>query len=245
VLLRHDPWTNSTIGVSTALAPLTDGDEADLQRYIDVTRGELFFARGVILVEGDAERFLVPAFAEALGSPLDIRGISVCSAAGTNFAPYVKLLGPTGLNMPHVLLTDRDPLPNGTPRARRRIQGLLEIVEPGTPCGDLPDAEVFQHGERHGYFVDARTLEPDLFHEGLAEAMQEILLAELRLGREYREMLAGWVQAPDTLEPDILLTLVERVDKGRFAQLLAPSVDFLTCPDYMRRALERICNAVA
>jgi putative ATP-dependent endonuclease of OLD family len=63
VLLRHDPATNSTIGVSTAPAPLAENDEADLQRYIDVTRGELFFTRGIILVEGDAERFLVPAFA--------------------------------------------------------------------------------------------------------------------------------------------------------------------------------------
>jgi putative ATP-dependent endonuclease of the OLD family len=70
VLLRRDPTTRSTTGVSTARAPLTERDEADLARYIDVTRGELFFARGIILVEGDAERFLIPAFATQLGIPL-------------------------------------------------------------------------------------------------------------------------------------------------------------------------------
>ena len=63
----------------------------------------------MILVEGDAERFLVPAFAEALDIPLDMLGITVCSVGGTNFTPYVKLLGPQGLNIPHVILTDRDP----------------------------------------------------------------------------------------------------------------------------------------
>lgn len=64
VLLRHDAEEDATVAVSMATASFTARDEADLQRYIDVTRGEIFFARGVILVEGDAERFLIPAFAD-------------------------------------------------------------------------------------------------------------------------------------------------------------------------------------
>jgi putative ATP-dependent endonuclease of OLD family len=36
-------------------------------------------------------------------------GITVCSIGGTNFTPYVKLLA-TGLNIPHVILTDLDPM---------------------------------------------------------------------------------------------------------------------------------------
>lgn len=50
VLLRHE--AGATIATSTANAPLDEWDEEDLQRYIDVTRGELFFARGIIFVEG-------------------------------------------------------------------------------------------------------------------------------------------------------------------------------------------------
>jgi len=98
VLLRRIASDEATIAVSTTTAPLTPRDEADLQRYIDVSRGEIFFARGVILVEGDAERFLVPAFAESLGIALDMLGITVCSVSGTNFTPYVKLLGPQSLS---------------------------------------------------------------------------------------------------------------------------------------------------
>jgi putative ATP-dependent endonuclease of OLD family len=230
VLLRHASTTNSTVGVSSALAPLTETDEADLQRYIDVTRGELFFARGVILVEGDAERFLVPAFAGALGTPVDMRGISVCSVAGTNFAPYVKLLGPTGLNLPHVVLTDRDPLPNGTSRARRRIQALLEIVEPGVAYDDFGEDAIFERGEQHGYFVNASTLEPVLFQEGLAEAMQQILLAELRLGRQTREALVGWVQAPDTLDADTPVDLIDRVWQGTVRSAPGTNGGYLDLP---------------
>lgn len=36
----------------------------------------------MILVEGDAERFIVPAFAEVLDIPLDMLGITVCSVGG-------------------------------------------------------------------------------------------------------------------------------------------------------------------
>lgn len=49
----------------------------DLQRYIDVTRGELIFARCAIFVEGATEVFLLPAFAELLEINLDHLGISV------------------------------------------------------------------------------------------------------------------------------------------------------------------------
>jgi putative ATP-dependent endonuclease of the OLD family len=62
-------------------------------------------------VEGDAERFLVPAFAKMMGHPLDEHGITVCSVAGTNFKPYVKLL--TGLNILHAVITDWDPEAEG------------------------------------------------------------------------------------------------------------------------------------
>lgn len=63
ILLLKDVPDEGTIGRSTAALDLTEADVDDLARYLDVTRAEMLFARGVILVEGDAERFLIPAFA--------------------------------------------------------------------------------------------------------------------------------------------------------------------------------------
>jgi putative ATP-dependent endonuclease of the OLD family len=245
VLLRHDSVTEGTVGVSTAGAPLTEPDEADLQRYIDVTRGEMFFARGVILVEGDAERFIIPAFADVLGIPLDELGISVCSVGGTNFTPYVKLLGRRGLNIPHVVLTDLDPNGTRAPRARRRLINLLKIVEDGVDYRDMDADEIFARAEPFGYFVNENTLEPELFAAGLSEAMQTVIEQELRIGNETREMLQGWVDDPETLDEGALIDLVERIGKGRFAQALAKHVTDDVCPDYIRSALERIRDAVS
>ena len=245
VLLRHDASEETTIAVSTAKAPLTQRDEADLQRYIDVSRGEIFFARGVILVEGDAERFLIPAFAEVLDIPLDMLGITVCSVSGTNFTPYVKLLGPQGLNIPHVILTDRDP--NGTkpPLVRHRLINVLRLVEDGVNYTPLNADAVIARAEPFGYFVNSNTLEPELFTGGLAEAMQEVIEEELSISEETREELQGWVDDTDDLDEERLIKLIERIGKGRFAQALAPHVSDETCPDYIRQALEHIRDAVS
>ncbi len=245
VLLRHEAGKDATTAVSTATAPLTERDEADLQRYIDVSRGEIFFARGVILVEGDAERFLIPAFAEALGIPLDMLGITVCSVSGTNFAPYVKLLGPQGLSIPHVILTDRDPNGEKPPLVRRRLINVLRLLENGVDYTPLDVDAVIARAEPFGYFVNGNTLEPELFCGGLAEAMQAVIEEELSINQGTRDLIQGWVDDTDTLDEEHLIRFIERIGKGRFAQALAPHVDEDTCPDYIRRALEHIRDVLA
>lgn len=245
VLLRHDAEKAASVAVSAATAPLTPADVADLQRYIDVSRGEIFFARGVVLVEGDAEEFLVPAFADALGISLDELGISVCSVGGTNFMPYVKLLGRTGLSIPHVLLTDRDPNGAEPPFVRRRLINVLSVVENGVNHEALDANALIARATRLGYFVNGSTLEPELFKGGLAEEMQAVIASELSLARANRNLLRGWVDDPDTLDETKLLSWIERIGKGRFAQSLAPNVSEDTCPRYIRRALEHIRDAVS
>ena len=246
VLLRHDSDAGATRGVAGARVPLEDRDMADLQRYIDVNRGELFFARGVILVEGEAERFLLPAFASALGMPLDILGISVCSVGGTNFVPYVKLLGADGLEIPHVVLTDLDPQEEGPALARGRIIRLLRLVEDDDdgPNG-MDDGALFDRAGRRGYFVNGSTLELELFDAGMGEAMMRAITREIRLSPGTRRVFGGWIADPDSLNEAKLLGWVERIGKGRFAQSLAGHVSAEVCPDYIQGALAHIRDAVS
>jgi putative ATP-dependent endonuclease of the OLD family len=67
ILLLKEEGEQGTVGRSTASIELTNEEAEDLRRYLDVTRAEMLFARGILLVEGDAEKFLIPVFAEALG----------------------------------------------------------------------------------------------------------------------------------------------------------------------------------
>jgi putative ATP-dependent endonuclease of OLD family len=245
VLLRRDPTSGATYGSSTANADLSPEEVLDLQRYLDVTRGELFFARGVMLVEGDAERFLIPAFAGVFNLSLDEFGISICSVAGTNFTPYLKLLGARGLAIPHVVLTDWDPIANGTALGQRRIQRLLALVDPGRDHTVLDEGATSARGVRFGLYTNTDTIEVDLFRSGMGASMRDILLSEMRLSAGAQSALESWVNDPAALNRERLLNLIERVGKGRFAQKLAVQVSEATCPKYIKRALRRILRAVS
>lgn len=100
-------YANATKINSLANLNMTDIELKNIQRYLDVNRSEILFAKGVILVEGIAEEYLIPQFAKKLfGQDLDQMGISVCSVNGTHFEDFVKLLN--YINIPFVVVTDGD-----------------------------------------------------------------------------------------------------------------------------------------
>lgn len=102
----HEKNGEGTVIHATADMPITDGEFLDVERYLDVKRGEIYLGKAVILVEGIAEEYLIPRFAEELGKPLDEKGIIVCNINCTNFTPYVKLL--KNLDIPYAVITDGD-----------------------------------------------------------------------------------------------------------------------------------------
>ncbi len=61
------------------------GKREKLERYLDVTRAEIFFARRVIFVEGAAELLLVNVLAEKAGFNLRHHAVSLISVEGLNF----------------------------------------------------------------------------------------------------------------------------------------------------------------
>jgi putative ATP-dependent endonuclease of the OLD family len=56
-----------------------------LQRFLDATRAELFFARRVLMVEGIAEALLVPIFARMAGGCLKKSAVTIVNVDGLNF----------------------------------------------------------------------------------------------------------------------------------------------------------------
>jgi putative ATP-dependent endonuclease of OLD family len=81
-------------------------EKNDIERFLDVNRGEVYFGRSVLLVEGIAEEYLLPIFASILDYSFDMSGVVVCRIDSTNFEPYSTYL--SKLNVPHVILTDGD-----------------------------------------------------------------------------------------------------------------------------------------
>ncbi|QUL78048.1 AAA family ATPase [Brevibacterium sp. SMBL_HHYL_HB1] len=148
LLLRAS--TSGTVASTTLDAGLTAEESQDISRYLDVTRAELLFARFVILVEGTAETYILPAIAKAAGFDLDEYGVVVVNVAGTDFAPYRKLLGPLGLQVPHVVITDGDPL-RDSKRSEQGLQRAAQLVEDASLRERLiSDVEELRQHERAG-----------------------------------------------------------------------------------------------
>ena len=239
ILLLRDAGDEGTLGYSTAMLALSEDEANDLSRYLDVTRAEILFARGVILVEGDAERFLVPGFASALGKPLDPLGISVCSVAGTNFSPYVKLL--SALEIPFAVITDWDPRNGKKPLGFNRALKLVKTSE-RLRTGNVRTVliqelkatknskEFRKRCKAFGVFTNIDTFEVDLFNdEDFTEHIIETL-REQNFSTERQGWIDGWDADPESLDTDKYITLIEAVGKGRFAQRLASRCRWYRAP---------------
>ena len=70
---------------------LDNGDYAFLQRFLDVTKANLFFSKGVILVEGWSEELLIPALAALMGYDLTQKGVAVVNIGSVAFIHYANI----------------------------------------------------------------------------------------------------------------------------------------------------------
>ncbi|GAB7391468.1 AAA family ATPase [Lactococcus garvieae] len=89
-----------------------EADDYDfLERFLDATKSNLFFAKGVIMVEGDAENIFLPTFAEVIGLPLYKYGISIVNVGSLAFKRYSSIFLRTDeqpMNFPVSILSDLD-----------------------------------------------------------------------------------------------------------------------------------------
>lgn len=70
---------------------LSPGDYRFLRRFLDATKANLFFARGVVIVEGDAENILLPVLAELLGRSFTRHGVSVVNVGHLGLFRYARI----------------------------------------------------------------------------------------------------------------------------------------------------------
>lgn len=252
LLLIKNEGARGSVGYSSAAAGLTTDECDDLARYLDVTRAEMLFARGIILVEGDAERFFAPACADAMGLSLDHLGITVCSVGGTNFKPYAKFL--TAMGIPFAILTDWDLRDGAVALGHSRAGDLVRAIAQGqrnavpvaiqTRLRDNDEAQRRRVAAEFGIFMNADTLEVDLFGD---DDFRPLLIETLRegpFGPTRLALIDAWEVDPDSLERDRFLTLVEAIGKGRFAQRFVSRLNGLPPPTYIRDAIEYVSERV-
>ncbi|MDO6675050.1 AAA family ATPase [Tenacibaculum sp. 1_MG-2023] len=102
---------NNAFPMGAAYTKLDSDNYKFLEKFLDTTKANLFFAKGVILVEGWAEEILIPSIAKAIGINLTEKGISIVNIGNTGFDHYSKIYlrkEEPFMKIPVAVITDSD-----------------------------------------------------------------------------------------------------------------------------------------
>lgn len=124
---------------------------------------ELYFAKLVILGEGDSEEIIIPKYWEAMKGNLDAGGISVVPLGGRHVNHFWRLLN--DLDIPHITLLDLDRERDGGGWGRIKYV-LQQLLANGYDRNDLLCTK------DQGVLSDSALEEMPTWDEGNAEALQ-------------------------------------------------------------------------
>lgn len=107
---------------------LEGSDRRFLERFLDVTKANLFFAYGVMIVEGDAENVLLPSLAKLIGRDLTEYGVSIVNVGGVGLGRYARIFkrrhpekqGEMGIRV--ACVTDMDVMPDCAPTIIGKVE---------------------------------------------------------------------------------------------------------------------------
>jgi putative ATP-dependent endonuclease of OLD family len=189
-----------------------------LERFLDVTKANLFFARRVVIVEGDGENILVPSIARLIGRDFEEYGVSVVNVGGVGLRRYANIFlrasdEDPDMNVRVACITDLDVMPDCAPLilGKQKPNEALPANRRWKMKADYPGTKLAEHRETlrtkasgkdvETFVANHWTLEFDLAREGLAE---EVWIAvhladqeEKLLGNSIKTMRAAAVARKD------------------------------------------------
>ena len=77
-------------------------------KFLDVTRSDMLFADKVILVEGIAEKLLLPKFMEKLRCSYEDEHISIVEIGGNHFSHFINVFAHNAVEKKVLCITDKD-----------------------------------------------------------------------------------------------------------------------------------------
>lgn len=213
IITTHSPLLASVVKLKNIVIlkegqvfPLAEGHtnlESDdyiyLEKYLDATKANLFFARSVIVVEGPGEALLLPTIAKLLGCSFTDFGTSLVDVRSTGLRRYARIFqrsnnkNPLGIKV--ACVTDRDVMPNCAPgicinekytldpstwpkKADRNWRAEADFTTSEEATTYLEDIRQKADGQQVITFIaDHWTLEYDLAFAGLSHIeMKEALI---------------------------------------------------------------------
>jgi len=260
---------NHTQPIATSLVEcgLPVSSKRFINRWLDVTKSNLLFARGLILVEGIAEAIVLPELAKIVlqendegKRSLEDLGVSVINLNGIYFKHFMQLFCNLpdddgalleGVNIPVRCagLTDRDPKKKFKPYNGNIKNGKNHALQLIETIDESKCARLFAN--------ELKTFEYDLAMQGNnSQWMAKVLFVNWHNEGRVKEKIGEikdkvWSDADQKVKADISYQILTRIDdsnmgKGLYAQLLADELGNkkfqLEVPQYIVDAINWACS---
>jgi putative ATP-dependent endonuclease of OLD family len=217
-----------------------------LERYLDAIRTNLLFAKGVILVEGDAEEILIPSLIKkVLGFSLDEIGVSIINIRSTGFENVADIFHDDRIQRTCAILTDLDTSTIGV----AILEGDSEAVKKyKTKCynsekkGRERRDNIMEYIDGNQWleaFYAHHTFEVDFLMANQAEVVTGVV------EQVYSDPATIALAKEELVSEDVaiagkrILTMAKQEGKGWFAILLGSRIDGNTAiPNYILNAVK-------
>lgn len=246
----------SPISAPMALCQMDNPTKFFLERWLDITKSTLLFARGVLMVEGIAEALVIPELAKLVisqdalkrtqGSCLKDFGVSVISLGGNFFQHFVELFRadenkPIRIPIRSACLLDNDPEKDTAPTPQSPAEGK-------NPNGRL--VQMLQKDEYCRAFKNTKTFEYDLaLEENNLQRMNGVFRDLVKTDGPIKQRASvnatkDWTTANGADKSAEALWLLNHIDsegKGEYAQALAfelqQNPNGFSVPQYIKEAV--------
>lgn len=200
-----------------------------IERYLDAVRTNILFAKGVILVEGDAEEIVIPHLVESVfGLTIDELGISIVNIRGVGFENLAKIFGDTRIRKKCAILTDLDERPDG----KETKAGTLGVGRRDKLNG------IFGDNEFVDIFLADSTFEVALAFAGNLSLFKNLVpIVYTQQATKTLSLVEIDSDVPQTVS-DRILMMADYQGKGWFALEMLDFIDYkVKCPEYILKAV--------
>ncbi|REC44602.1 ATP-dependent nuclease [Chryseobacterium pennipullorum] len=217
-----------------------------LERYLDANRTNLLFAKGVILVEGDAEHILIPVLIKkVLGVSLDELGISIINIGSTGFENVAQLFHEERVRRRCSILTDNDISIVPLPKDEKDDDQYQRDCRNSEISGKNRKQDLDSFCENNDYvkaFYAKHTFEVDFLLEYNSHEIKETVKKAYKQKKSIESIGSLIVNDNVAISGKEILRLAKKFGKGWFSIMISENINHLTyIPQYILEALIFAC----
>jgi putative ATP-dependent endonuclease of OLD family len=205
-----------------------------LERYLDASRNTLLFAKSVIMVEGDAEFFVLPTLIkEVFGIVPDELGLSIINSGSTEFRNIANIFNPKRIKKYCAIITDED----------KSITGVVNEAEKRGRRRQIKLNDFSSLNPFINIFYTGHTFEVELIKSGNSSYFKPIIKNSYT-GTHHTTVTARTKHLSNIDSINVsdyghaALQIATREGKGWFALQLCDEIDYkFLIPDYILKAI--------